>query len=263
MINNNKKTIFFDLDGTLLDNLGVLSDDVKSTLIDNKSEYNYVLASGRPFRLIEEYIGIFKKNFFEYVICRDGLYICDDTGRIVMESERLNIDDLMFISTKVDTFYIFTKDYDYLFVKSFFGAIKKKIVYAKKRNVRVIRKVEKVKSPIEKVQFTKKICKNISTFNRGFECLLVMNRFYELNRRGINKAHGIAFLKDKFGIREEDLIYFGDDLNDISCFQSYRYCIAMGNACEEVKKLAFYVTDTVTNNGIGKAIDYLKEEGIL
>ena len=33
--------------------------------------------------------------------------------------------------------------------------------------------------------------------------------------------------------------------------------IAMGNACDELKKVANHVTDDVNNNGFEKAVDYI------
>ena len=57
-----------------------------------------------------------------------------------------------------------------------------------------------------------------------------------------------------FGIRLEDTLAFGDGGNDIPMLRHAGIGIAMGNARDEVKAAARYVTDTVDEDGIAKGI---------
>jgi Cof subfamily protein (haloacid dehalogenase superfamily) len=61
----------------------------------------------------------------------------------------------------------------------------------------------------------------------------------------------------KIGINE--IIAFGDDLIDIEILKYCGYGIAMGNALEDVKKVAKYICDTNENDGVAKWL----EENIL
>ena len=47
---------------------------------------------------------------------------------------------------------------------------------------------------------------------------------------------------------------FGDGGNDIQMLSHAPYSVAMGNANNEVKAIASYVTDTVDNDGIKKSM---------
>ena len=54
----------------------------------------------------------------------------------------------------------------------------------------------------------------------------------------------------------EDVVVFGDDYNDLVMFDKQWFSIAMGNACEELKQKADYVTDLNVNDGIYKACEH-------
>ena len=51
---------------------------------------------------------------------------------------------------------------------------------------------------------------------------------------------------------------FGDDVNDIPMFNSVKYSVCLGNGKEEAKKHAFYVTDTIENDGLYKALKHFE-----
>lgn len=51
---------------------------------------------------------------------------------------------------------------------------------------------------------------------------------------------------------------FGDGVNDIEMLEYVSIGVAMGNAREETKKVADYITDDVDNDGILKALEHFK-----
>lgn len=79
--------------------------------------------------------------------------------------------------------------------------------------------------------------------------------FVDVTAKGNTKQKGIDEIIRHFGIRLEDTIAFGDGGNDISMLRHAGIGIAMGNAAGHVKAAADYVTDTVDNDGIAKAIE--------
>ncbi|MBQ1370308.1 MAG: HAD hydrolase family protein, partial [Clostridia bacterium] len=52
-------------------------------------------------------------------------------------------------------------------------------------------------------------------------------------------------------------IVFGDALNDLSMFIDEWTCVAMGNACPELKAKADFVTTDVEEDGIYRACEAL------
>ena len=71
------------------------------------------------------------------------------------------------------------------------------------------------------------------------------------------KGEAIKITLEKLGISKEHALAIGDDLADISMFENVRYSVAMGNAKEEVKENATFVTDTVTRHGVKRALKKL------
>lgn len=68
------------------------------------------------------------------------------------------------------------------------------------------------------------------------------------------KSAGIRQYLDLLGIDRSESMAFGDGENDIDMLEFVGVGVAMGNACEAVKAAADYVTDTVDNDGIAKAL---------
>ena len=78
---------------------------------------------------------------------------------------------------------------------------------------------------------------------------------FEVMPCGTSKGNGVKVLADKYNIPPEEIICVGDSENDISMIQYAGLGIAMGNATEEVKMAADYITDTNENEGVAKAIE--------
>ena len=67
------------------------------------------------------------------------------------------------------------------------------------------------------------------------------------------KSVGIRKIIDTIGGSYKDVVVFGDQTNDLSMFDHEWTCIAMGNAVEELKKEADYVTTDCDKDGIYNA----------
>ncbi len=71
-----------------------------------------------------------------------------------------------------------------------------------------------------------------------------------------SKAQAIQLLINKFDIDKKDIIAIGDNYNDKGMIEFAGMGIAMGNAPEEIKLVADYVTDTNNNDGVAKALQH-------
>lgn len=65
-----------------------------------------------------------------------------------------------------------------------------------------------------------------------------------------DKSVGIKAVVDYFGGKYEDVVVFGDNRNDLSMFCDEWTSIAMGNAVDELKEKADYVTTNAWDDGI-------------
>jgi len=74
----------------------------------------------------------------------------------------------------------------------------------------------------------------------------------------MSKEFGIRKLAEELGYDLKDVYAFGDALNDMEMIKVAGVGIAMGNAKEELKAIADYVTDDINNDGIMKALKHFK-----
>lgn len=88
-------------------------------------------------------------------------------------------------------------------------------------------------------------------FNRWFPT------FADITARGVDKARGIEEMARHFGIELADTVAFGDGGNDIPMLLRAGIGVAMGNASDDVKANADYVTAAVDDGGIPKAMQAL------
>ncbi|MCR3760017.1 HAD family hydrolase [Clostridium felsineum] len=72
----------------------------------------------------------------------------------------------------------------------------------------------------------------------------------ELSIPGIHKALAIENLLNHINIDKEDTLAYGDGSNDIEMLKFVQVGVAMGNANENLKNVADDITDTHDNNGI-------------
>ncbi|MDE6861214.1 MAG: HAD hydrolase family protein, partial [Alistipes sp.] len=56
---------------------------------------------------------------------------------------------------------------------------------------------------------------------------------------------------------------FGDGGNDVDMIRSAGWGVAMGNATDELKAAADYITSSIDDDGIARAIEHFESLGIL
>ena len=79
----------------------------------------------------------------------------------------------------------------------------------------------------------------------------------EVTSAGVTKASAIEAIMRRFGIGPEDVAAIGDGGNDLEMIRFAGLGIAMGNASEQLKAEADFVTDDIGRDGLAKAIEYI------
>ncbi|MBR2824681.1 MAG: Cof-type HAD-IIB family hydrolase [Solobacterium sp.] len=75
--------------------------------------------------------------------------------------------------------------------------------------------------------------------------------------KNVNKAAVIEEVLERKGWTWDNVIGFGDAENDIPFIQKAKIGVVVGNAKDNVKAYADYVTDTCPNDGVAKALEEL------
>lgn len=79
-------------------------------------------------------------------------------------------------------------------------------------------------------------------------------RFCEFSNPEATKGNAVRFLANMWGIEKNEIMACGDQDNDIEMLLAAGTKVAMGNASDSLKQIADYVTDTVDNDGVVKAV---------
>ena len=87
-----------------------------------------------------------------------------------------------------------------------------------------------------------------------FTCIERGHTMLELVKKGCSKARGMEILLNHLGISREDTLAIGDSTNDLPMFEAAGHTACMGGGMEELKEKAEFITDTVLNDGIKKAL---------
>ena len=80
-----------------------------------------------------------------------------------------------------------------------------------------------------------------------------LNVASEATAKGISKASAIEHIAKHYGYTLRNCVAFGDGRNDISMLEAAGIGIAMGNAHDDVKVIADYVTDHIEEDGLYNA----------
>ena len=79
--------------------------------------------------------------------------------------------------------------------------------------------------------------------------------YCEIGPSNAKKSIGVKFLCKKYGISQDEVLTIGDQNNDIDLVQCGGIGVAMGNATDELKACADFITDTCENDGFVRAVE--------
>ena len=98
----------------------------------------------------------------------------------------------------------------------------------------------------------------IKEMNQTFPALNITKStpyFLEVTNPGIDKAHTLDTLADKYNVDISQTLAFGDNLNDYQMLKLAGCGVAVDNALEEVKAISDEVTNSVEENGVSNFIN--------
>lgn len=273
---NKRKLLFsFDLDGTLLNRENKIHDNIKEQmLIGKKKGHVFVTNSGRGYF---QQLNVLKEadSLLDYIIGNNGSVIYDVKRNSFKYLFSLNSDVVLKIyeSAKKFTPFVFLHTSEGVFIiRTFDGQnpphwvldIETKMKYFGvnwmnyEQGKQIILKTKVVQLNFTSTpEINELIVREIlSQFNKEIDhyMTITFNVFSNIDiiGKGASKAVGLDNLAKTLKTPVENVISFGDGLNDLEVLQYSGYSYAMSNAPDEVKKLANEVigdcdTDTIAN----------------
>ena len=262
------KLIAIDMDGTLL------RDDKTITTLNKKTlrkaielGIKVVLTSGRPIQGLKKYLDELElTGEDDYVIGVNGALICKTSDYSVINSNAtLTGKDLKYIYNKVkdlETYvHAFTNEEDLVNIESRFSDEEEKRIDLKVRVVDFLNEVQdedeilKVVLEEDKVVLDKITPQIPRELFEEYTVIRSLDFMVEFMNKDCNKSIGLEKLAQYLKISKEEIIAIGDADNDIEMIEYAGLGVAMGNAKDEIKQLADFVTKSNEEDGVAYVID--------
>ena len=79
---------------------------------------------------------------------------------------------------------------------------------------------------------------------------------YECIQKEFSKATAIAYIKKELNLSDDEIYAFGDSSNDLDMISAAGHGVIMGHHDPVLEPYAEYITDTVENDGLYKAMEH-------
>ena len=255
------KALFFDIDGTLVSfNTHAIPPTTIEAIAAAKAKgIRIFIATGRPAVIINNLSALQDRGLIDGYITMNGGY-CFVGEEVIYKSAipAADVQTLARISSEQNFPCIFVGEHDICVCQP--DDMVKKIFYDF-LHVNVIPTVsfEEATSK-EIIQMTPFITEEEEKEIRPSIPTCEIGRWYpsfaDITAKGDTKQKGIDEIIRYFGIKLEETMAFGDGGNDITMLRHAAIGVAMGQAKEDVKAAADYVTAPIDEDGISKAMKH-------
>lgn len=268
----NIKMIALDLDGTTLNGWRLTERTQKTLEKAIEKGVHVVIATGRTYSSLPE--DIFKIKGLEYIITSNGAHITNLPADEIIYSnctEGHVIEELSYLLEESSKFpievftegraYIDKEVFDYI---SHNGSTYMNVGY-----------IQRTRKPVPEIyNFLRRHKDNIENINIHFELLEEKAEFkksldkingitvtssfphnIEIGGPTTSKASAIEHLCSALDIDKSEVMACGDSHNDCAMIEFAGLGVAMGNAEEDVKAIADYVTLSDAEDGVAHAVE--------
>lgn len=284
------KLVAIDLDGTLLNSYGEVSENTRKALKKAKENgTEIVLSSGRPISSTESLA--VELGVDNYLISGNGAAVYDIQNQKILYDRFLTKQQVLDIAKMCEEnsfFYnVYTEDeviasslnYNILFYHK--ENIKK--VEEKRTHINIVQNIEEYIKQSGKEKFLKiTVCDESKfIFNsimkrlkeiQGIDVLEIayMSRkkikdgtndvdiqyyYTEITNENVNKWTAIQYLLDKLNIRPKEVMAIGDNFNDKEMIEEAGLGVVMGNSNPKMKEIADVIVADNNSEGVLEAIN--------
>jgi len=260
--------LFSDLDGTLLNNNGELSDYTKKII--GECNIPLTLVSARSPQKMESILNdlgvggihiafngamVFKKENNKFIILNKEILDREFSRKLVLD-----------IRSKFPKIGISLYDTDNWNVD-----LVNKVIEREKKVVKVnyslvdfnqyfneiLKEIYKVSFIEDDIEVFRKLV-NYVEVNYSDEKITIqksLSGYLEITHTNAKKSLGIEYVMNLKNIDRDSTVAFGDGENDISMLKSAGYSIVMGNATDKVKEHADFITKSNNEDGVAYVIE--------
>lgn len=268
------KLICIDMDGTLLDNNHMISEENKSAIIEAHNKgITIAVTTGRLFASAKFYYNLL--GITGPIIASNGTYIREkDKNNFIYKStfsteevkhiyeiiKRNNLSCIFYTADTALSSAEINKDHPYIQNNKSLAeedrikfVIKENLIPVFEEFDGEILKGIAIEKNTDRKKILFKVKEELKALDK-YEVVSSGNNNFEIMKKGSSKGEAVKRLAEILGIKKEEIICIGDNENDLSMIRYAGLGVAMGNAADILKAEADYITDTNSNSGVGKAI---------
>ena len=284
------KLVVVDLDGTILNSYGEISETTKKSVKKCLEKgTKIVIASGRPIDSIktianelglEEYFiagngaliydlkkdGIIYENYMKKEKVLEIIKICEDNSiaynvytdkTILTTNLKFNVlyyykENLKKEENKKTNISILENIYDY--VKNMNDEKFLKITICDENSSIFNSIIKKIKA-ISGIEILEVAHMSRKIIKQGTEEIPVEYFYTEISASDVDKWSAIDFLRKKLNLEPENIMAIGDNVNDKKMIEKAGMGVAMKGSTPEIINVANDVTDTNNNDGVAKILE--------
>ena len=250
------KIIFFDIDDTLRNSKTGFVPSTIPTAFKQLRDKGILtgIATGRGIFGVVPEIKALKPDFF---VTLNGAYIEDKKGNVIYSNK--------IAKDKVEEYITWTKE-----VGIDYGLVGSHAAKLSRRTEMISQAIDPIYPDLEVDPdfYQKEDIYQMWTFEEQGDDLVLpdtlastlrMVRWHEHSSDVVpisgSKAAGVAKVVDQLGLKPENVMVFGDGLNDLELFDYAGISVAMGVSHEKIKEKADYITKTLEEDGIFDALE--------
>lgn len=258
------KIVFIDIDGTLRNSSGKITDETIKSILRLKEEgLQIVLTTGRSLKYTINVSKLYDGG--NYIISSNGAEIYNYKSSNMIYSSPIDEASLKFLEEKV------------LIHKLFFIANTESGRYSnnpkKEVGVKSASSLLNINEPINQVVIQSFDVERMKLFRRDLEDykkLKISNKrkvpveglylFYDVTNSDVSKGNAVKKLCEYLNISLDKTMAIGDSNNDIDMFEVCKYKVAVSNADEDLKKVSNIETLSNDQDGVKIVLDRLYSE---
>lgn len=259
------KLIALDMDGTLLNEAKEITQENYEAIQAAKANGKQViLATGRPLAGVQRYLEhLDLVSDKDYVVAFNGALVQKTKSGEIISKTPLSIEDYQYlyeISRKLGVhIHALTESYVTTPINNKYTEVEAEInqipiiekqLFEIDENETIV-KVMFIDEPEILDQAIENMPKEIY---EKYTVLRSMPFFLEFLDKRVNKGYGVSQVAEALGIEADQVICVGDAGNDLDMIEYAGLGVAMGNAFEEVKEIANYVTLSNEESGVAHVI---------
>ncbi|QHQ63307.1 Cof-type HAD-IIB family hydrolase [Anaerocolumna sedimenticola] len=289
------KWIVLDMDGTLLNEIDQITERTRSCLIRCQERgIRIILASGRSYpRLLPYAQQLQMKEHNGYLIEVNGMatyYLATEERQVIRQLQEEDIRTLFAFGQSMEVEVQCYEDQAIYYWIPEWQRIEKE----KERTLRglpkdypnlggawtwitditngyplqkQIQSVEEVPKKLNKINCAADPKTNQRVYNslkeqygEDYEIVRSCPRLIEISPKGITKGQTLKYFMNKFDIKYDEVLVFGDGENDVDMFRQIKYSVAMDNAEEFIKVQAYTVTKSNKEEGVALILEKLLDK---